>query len=167
MNHLKVYQGSGDLAERLSFFFQQLWSKYDQVIFVGNDSPQVLYPRLKDYVVRSLSYDFSIWPTFDGGFFSLSSKLPIENQIWHSVPYSQNDTAEKMINELKKIGCINIYDPTFDIDFISDLELLAQTETHLNGLSDLQIELIDWSKKIVKKLEVYKLKKQFCQSYGN
>jgi rSAM/selenodomain-associated transferase 1 len=121
-----IPQGSGDLGLRMHTVYRQLIKKYDQVYLIGADSPQLkesIFIKAQD----SLSgfADFTIGPTLDGGFYLFGGKKEIPLSIWQAVPYSQSNTFELLLEQLKPLGQTQFLEKNYDVDFVEDLEKLS------------------------------------------
>ena len=101
--------------------------KHDFVILIGSDSPQ-LSPELILQAAENIKYEEKqcvIGPCDDGGFYLFGSAHQINNEIWTTVKYSQNDTLENLKNNLETY---QIHQLTMqqDVDNADDLEKLRK-----------------------------------------
>ena len=59
---------------------------------------------------------------------------PIDREIWIAVPYSVDDTAERLIAELRRLGETEHFPEQVDVDTWDDLQLLlSELKTTLAG----------------------------------
>jgi uncharacterized protein len=143
----RVYQGEGELGDRLSKVYEELIQKYDAVIILGSDCPHMKRDVLYSTVDHFLNgpEEFVMGKSLDGGFYIFGGACRLFTDIWTSVTYSQSNTAENLSSSLRKIGKVKFLEESFDIDFLSDLE--KYEFINKNKLNKTQLEFIDWVKK--------------------
>ena len=144
-----IYQGEGDLGERLSFIYDELLKKHSFVIFLGADSPQISSEILIQAIECLSSSDFVIGPAEDGGFYLFAGKGPIPKQSWLKVPYSSNHTAEALLDELNLRGSVHQLPSLLDIDTFSDLKRLIIQRCREEKVTVKQRAFFDWAKNLV------------------
>lgn len=147
----RIYQGEGGLGQRLHRVFAELWSRHEQIIFLGADSPHVTLDYLElalPQSVVSINKDtpFYIGLTADGGFYLLSARQNIPESIWTQVKYSVKSTGEDLINRLKEEGAVQVGAALYDIDQVEDLYRLSQENSSLAIWAPEQRQLILWSR---------------------
>jgi len=123
-----LWQGDGPLGARLDKVYSELLQKHGSVLLVGADAPQITASLLlrAAQTVRTQGTPYAIGPARDGGFWLFGGSIPVPSQIWQSVPYSQSDTATRLIGALEPHGAIGWLPTLTDIDRAEDLpELLA------------------------------------------
>ncbi|MGE0633452.1 MAG: TIGR04282 family arsenosugar biosynthesis glycosyltransferase [Pseudobdellovibrionaceae bacterium] len=146
-----IYQGEGDLGERLSFIYDELLKKHSFVIFLGADSPQIL-PDILIQAVESLnSSDFVIGPAEDGGFYLFAGKRPISKQMWLNVPYSSDKTFEILFDNLHQYGRVHELSTLLDIDTFSDLKKFSTQDHREDDFTIKQKALLDWTRSLILK----------------
>jgi glycosyltransferase A (GT-A) superfamily protein (DUF2064 family) len=127
-----VFQGEGDLGERIAKVYTELREKHDVVVLFGADSPHITSSRLLAAITPVVSGQAStcVGPTEDGGFYVLASSLKIPEKIWTSVAYSKTDTLVQLKNvwpatwlEIEK---------DYDVDTLADLTRLAVEDAVFN-----------------------------------
>jgi glycosyltransferase A (GT-A) superfamily protein (DUF2064 family) len=94
----QVWQGEGELGDRLARVYSELKKSYDVVAFLGADSPHLPAERLSQGL-RELVHgqaDTVIGPTEDGGFYFLASRLIVEPHVWKNVTYSTTETLSQL-----------------------------------------------------------------------
>ncbi|MCB0366707.1 MAG: DUF2064 domain-containing protein [Bdellovibrionaceae bacterium] len=143
----RLGQGEGSLGARLSHVFDQLWQEHEQVIFVGNDSPQVSLEVWQELLQESQNYSYYLGLTEDGGFYFLSARKNIPPSVWNKISYSQSTTARALMGELKVLGSVGSGFMSYDVDEGSDLARLAR-ENRVGGLLPEQIDLINWAQEM-------------------
>jgi rSAM/selenodomain-associated transferase 1 len=143
-----IYTGEGDLGERQHHIYQYLLAKYQRVILIGADSPQLCARHLNDAITALDNHQFALGPAVDGGYYLLAGRAPIAKDIWTSVTYSSADTAEQLLARLP--SKVALLDCITDVDTIEDLAVLERelrVEKPLNGASK---KLIDHILKTIK-----------------
>jgi glycosyltransferase A (GT-A) superfamily protein (DUF2064 family) len=126
-----IYTGEGGLGERQHHIYQTLLAKYQRVILIGADSPQLSSRHLNNAIeaLENHSLDnnsFALGPAVDGGYYLLAGRAPIARDIWTNVKYSAADTAEQLLSQLPSKTAL--IEPITDVDTIDDL---ARVESEL------------------------------------
>ncbi len=141
-----IYQGEGDLGDRMHQVYQFLCKKYSHTFLLGSDSPQIM-PEVLIKAIAALKdgNDFVIGPALDGGFYLLGGSKAIPLNVWKNTPYSDPNTMDIFVNNLNPYGKIFFTGPTFDVDTEKDMHLLQQTlqRNKKKGLSS-QNKLLEW-----------------------
>jgi len=139
-------QGEGDLGDRLAAVFEQLFSSYDSVIFIGSDSPQLSPTQINGAIdlLEAGKDDFVIGPAADGGYYLLGANQNIPRATFKQVPYSSDKTCAIMLEELATLGTTAILPTQFDVDTVEDLIQLEQDLANLESPSNSQINLRKW-----------------------
>lgn len=140
----RIYQGSGDLGDRLAHVYEELITKYNGVIFLGSDCPHIK----KDVLDNCLDHfatgqkEFILGKCADGGFYLFGGSCRLFSGIWTTVSYSEPTTANQLLNSLSKIGPVKLIEESFDIDNYQDLENYHHIDK--KKLSENQREFIVW-----------------------
>lgn len=143
-----VFQGNGELGERLSHVYGDLLREYDFVLLIGADCPQMPW----QYIIEAASFlrdggnRFVIGPAIDGGFYLFGGNVPLSEKLWTSVPYSQSNTTVELMREIRALGEIRELLSLVDIDTIDDLQALAGEGRDNAGLLPSQRRVIEWSR---------------------
>lgn len=142
-----IYQGSGQLGERLATIYSKLQKKHKRVFLIGADLPHLDYRTLlrAQFKLKS-STEYVLGETDDGGFYLFGGRGIIERAIWNSIPYSSEETSSTLIQKLGKSN-FTLLDKNFDIDYKKDLERLLTME--FENLLPEQLEVINWLKPIL------------------
>jgi rSAM/selenodomain-associated transferase 1 len=119
-----IYTGEGDLGERQHHIYQYLLAKYQRVILIGADSPQLCARHLNDAITALDNHQFALGPAVDGGYYLLAGRAPIAKDIWTSVTYSSADTAKQLLARLP--SKVALLDCITDVDTIDDLAVLER-----------------------------------------
>ncbi len=121
----RCLQGVGTLGERLAHVFRELFERYDIVIFIGGDSPQ-LRPQVFLETISALQEgkDFVLGPTEDGGYYLFAARKDIPHSVWVDTPYSAANTYTEFKRRLDVLGLVRELKEDFDVDEVSDLSRL-------------------------------------------
>lgn len=126
-----VGQGGGGLGERLAQVYDALRARYERVLFIGADAPQ-LAPSLLADAVRCLTptaagggHDFVLGPAEDGGFYLFGGRRPLPRAVWTEVPYSDPGTLAALAPRLAARGTLTMLPAAFDVDTADELARLG------------------------------------------
>ncbi|TAL85661.1 MAG: DUF2064 domain-containing protein [Rhodanobacter sp.] len=120
-------QGEGDLGVRMHQVYTELQARHGRVLLIGADVPQ-LTPDLLLAALALLDDEatpYVLGNAFDGGFWLVGGRAPIERGLWVGVPYSQADTAARFRHALTAHGGIASVSTLHDVDDAADLPALA------------------------------------------
>lgn len=139
-----IYQGKGELGDRLATVYSALQREHEGVFLMGADLPHIEYQTILQGHLELLASDkFILGETEDGGFYLFGGKRPIEKSVWTSVEYSSEKTSAELVKILGKENFIFL-GKKFDIDFVEDLRKLGLYKTE--GMLAQQIEVIEAAK---------------------
>ncbi len=142
-----LYTGEGGLGERQHHIYQRLLAKYQRVILIGADSPQLSSSHLNDAIEAldiygSDSTSFALGPAVDGGYYLLAGRAAIARDIWTNVTYSAADTGEQLLSQLPSKTAL--LEPITDVDTIEDISALKRELPAENFRNKGQEILIDY-----------------------
>ncbi len=127
-NHLRIFQGSGSLGQKLFNTQEQLFLRHKKVAFIGADLPQIPLDPLLEFSRSPYKNTIQYGPSEDGGFYLYMSDRSFSKNVWQNVEYSSNQTLkqlrEQMIQEDPSIVEQNLLPKFQDVDEISDLKSL-------------------------------------------
>jgi uncharacterized protein len=134
-----VWQGTGELGDRLEHVHNELRTRHELVLLIGADAPQICGADLAAAVaaLRDPATPFALGRASDGGFWLLGSRADIPRRSWQSVRYSDSRTAAQLSAVLGTFGNIAHLSQLTDVDTAGDLPQLSR---ELAGLSDLLAE---------------------------
>lgn len=142
---LCLWQGDGGLGERMAHIYQALLVKYDFVILVGADIPQMTAADLleaSDWLIHKEQSRLVFAPSVDGGFWAFGGNCNIPQNIWTDVIYSEADTGAQFFNRIEPLGDIKTLNLLRDVDEVSDLLPLRDDLLNLSETLPEQHELI-------------------------
>lgn len=145
----RIYQGEGDLGQRLSCIHDQLFNRFDIVYFIGADSPHLSVTFLKNSILdfsQERSSSFQLGEALDGGFYLLGMKSKIPSRVWTSITYSSDTTSKQLKEKILNIGAIAEIKKEFDVDIYEDLLHYKENNFEIIDATNEQIELIKWLK---------------------
>ncbi|WP_417382653.1 TIGR04282 family arsenosugar biosynthesis glycosyltransferase [Gimesia sp.] len=143
-----IDQGTGGLGARLAHVQQQLLASFDFVIFLGADTPQLpvnlLHEAVEFLALESDTPQFVIGPACDGGFYLFGSQIALDSKIWLNVPYSIENTACVLREQIQELGEIHLLPELSDVDTIQDLPLVARQLSTGEGWLEEQRQVLNW-----------------------
>ena len=137
-----LYTGEGGLGERQHHIYQRLLAKYQRVILIGADSPQLSSKHLNNAIEALQSNSFALGPAVDGGYYLLAGRAAIARDIWTNVTYSAADTGEQLLSQLPSKTAL--LEPITDVDTIEDISALKHELPAENFRNNGQKILVDY-----------------------
>ena len=137
-----LYTGEGGLGERQHHIYQTLLAKYQRVILIGADSPQLSSRHLNNAIEALQSNSFALGPAVDGGYYLLAGRAAIARDIWTNVTYSAADTGEQLLSQLPSKTAL--LEPITDVDTIEDISALKRELPAENFRNNGQKILVDY-----------------------
>lgn len=144
-----IWQGSGELGDRLFHTQDQLLGCYDDIFFIGGDSPQICIGDFLDASRLLKQNEFVLAPTEDGGFWLYGSKKHLNRSVWKSIEYSRADTYCMFFEKLEDLGRVSSLKKRTDVDFYTDLENLSSELDKESHLSKEKQDLFNWIKELI------------------
>lgn len=114
-----LHTGEGGLGERQHHIYETLLARYERVLLIGADAPQLSPSHLKQAVAALNRSAFVVGPARDGGYYLFGGRLSLDRSVWTSVPWSTSTTLERLVSALPSA-------PSFlpmltDVDRVGDL----------------------------------------------
>ncbi|MCC5815809.1 MAG: TIGR04282 family arsenosugar biosynthesis glycosyltransferase [Leptospira sp.] len=128
----EVYiQGKGDLGEKMSLAFEEIFSQtpyfgFSQnkpfpVAIIGTDCPDISATILQECFVQLADSDISIGPAIDGGYYLLGMRQ-FHPEVFENVEWSSNRVLKQTIQNIKSKNLLYTELPVLkDIDRVDDL----------------------------------------------
>ena len=142
----RIWQGEGELGDRLHQVYAELKEKHDAVILIGSDSPQLASTQILNAIEHGKTSEFVFGPATDGGFFLCLGQKSLAKEIWTRVSYSAADTLGRLADQLSPLGKIAYLPVMSDVDEESDLPILLGEFAEEAKLTASQVVLRDWVK---------------------
>lgn len=120
-----IYQGEGNLGERLHFVHEQLIRRFGTAIVIGADSPEMdpnVIVSAANYLLEGAQSCFVMGNTPDGGFYLFGSNRSLSKEMWTSISYSEDTTARQLRNVVSSLGTVVELPPCADVDYLEDLQ---------------------------------------------
>ncbi len=123
----RLHTGEGGLGERLCHVYNTLLAQHDFVLLLGMDSPQNTVANLLAAAAYLRTPDsLVLGPAHDGGFYLLGGNTPIAREQWLAVPYSADDTLEKLRAQMTQPAQrMHALPALTDVDTQADLQRLV------------------------------------------
>ncbi|OGQ07129.1 MAG: hypothetical protein A3G32_08975 [Deltaproteobacteria bacterium RIFCSPLOWO2_12_FULL_40_28] len=139
----RVWQGNGDLGERLHHVYSTLYFVHGRVILIGADAPQLSQDALLEthHLLKDKN-KFVIGPARDGGFYLFGGAKALPQHVWNSVAYSQPSTCDELVTKIKSYGEVAYLPTLTDVDVYEDLPNL-KSELQ-NSQMPTQMEMMNW-----------------------
>jgi glycosyltransferase A (GT-A) superfamily protein (DUF2064 family) len=117
--------------------------RYQQVIVIGSDSPQLTADRLQQAIRALEKEQFIVGPALDGGCYLFAGRSHLSQAFWTQINYSRVDTCDKLLAALPVKA--RLLAPMTDMDRIEDLPQLHRELTALgSAISPQQRALVSW-----------------------
>ena len=139
----RVWQGNGDLGERLHHVYSTLYFVHGRFILIGADAPQLSQDALLEthHLLKDKN-KFVIGPARDGGFYLFGGAKALPQHVWNSVAYSQPSTCDELVTKIKSYGEVAYLPTLTDVDVYEDLPNL-KSELQ-NSQMPTQMEMMNW-----------------------
>lgn len=118
----KIWTGDGELGTRLHQVFSTFKTKYENVILVGTDSPQLSSFNLIHAADVFKQSNAVIMPAHDGGYCLFGANFEIARETWEGVPYSASNTSAEFLKLLN--SDVETLAPHADLDEIDDMKVV-------------------------------------------
>lgn len=127
----RIWQGEGDLGDRLNTVHAMLCREHEVVVLVGADTPQITVELLQESIdaVGRPDTPYALGRASDGGFWIFASRQAVPASVWTSVRYSRCYTATQLSVALRPLGGIAELPARTDVDTGADLRV-ARLELH-------------------------------------
>ncbi len=141
-NFNRIYTGLGNLGDRQHHVYSELLDKYDRVLLIGGDAPQISQAIINDAVSELDDHDFVIGAARDGGYYLFGGSKGLRKDIWKSIPWSASITRARLIDALPS--------KPYELSLLSDVDIRRDLLQALNEMPDIlnidQENMIKWIK---------------------
>lgn len=139
-----LWQGTGGLGQRLHHVYTELQSRYERILLIGADAPQISTELLQQALDALQHAPFVLGPSSDGGFWLFGGREPIDEAVWRAVRYSNADTADSLRAALTTRGQVASLPELTDLDRVEDLPALHAALIAHDTLLPQQRRLLEW-----------------------
>lgn len=127
-----IYTGPGCLGQRQHQVYDRLLQRYQRVILIGSDSPQLTADRLQQAIEALRNEQFVVGPALDGGYYLFAGKGQLSQSFWTNLTYSRADTCDNLLAALPAKA--SLLTPITDLDTQEDLPQLHRELTALGAV---------------------------------
>jgi len=123
-NFPTVFQGVGDLGERLSCVYGWGMKAFGKIAIIGSDSPQIpldVFIKAEKELNEAKGPHFVFGPAYDGGFYFVAGNKELKENVWLDIPYSSGNAGEKLLEKLRREGAVTLLPTIRDLDTVLDL----------------------------------------------
>lgn len=123
--YIKKAQQGGDLGERMSAAFHELFNEaYKRIVIIGSDCPELTAVHIREAFEFLKWGDAVIGPAFDGGYYLLGLRVFIE-EVFMDKSWSTDSVFAGTISDFEKLGLnYKVLDSLHDLDRPEDLRLI-------------------------------------------
>ena len=136
-----MHTGEGDLGDRQKNVYTHLLDRFQNVILIGADTPQISAMHFEQTIKHLQTNPYVFGPANDGGYYLFGGCRQFDKNIWDKVPWSAENTLKVFKNLLA--GKPELLAPLTDIDTLDDLDpVLSQMPENTNSAQDALIKYI-------------------------
>lgn len=139
-----LWQGEGELGQRMARIYARLQSAYREVLLIGADTPQITAEHLHRALHALQTAPFVLGPARDGGFWLFGGRRAVLEATWTTVHYSRADTATQFVAAVSRYGEVARLDTLADADSADDLPHVHAALTRLPAPLSRQRTLGAW-----------------------
>ena len=121
--HLHIQEGR-DLGERMWNAYQEVSPSWDQVVFLGSDSPSMPLSRIEEALMHLEHFPVVAGPVEDGGYYLLALAEP-RRELFYDIRWGTSVVLEQTLSKLGTGECF-LLAPWYDVDTESDLDRLER-----------------------------------------
>ena len=96
----RIPQGEGDLGARMRYVSESMLTRFDAVLLLGADTPQITSADIVATAHALQSSQHVIGPSVDGGFWLFATRGDVPETAWSTTPWSRSDTAARFCDAL-------------------------------------------------------------------
>ncbi|KRQ85797.1 2-phospho-L-lactate guanylyltransferase [Caloramator mitchellensis] len=122
-DYIKLYPQQGEtIGDRMYNSAEFILQKYDKVLIIGSDVPEITSEVILDSFDKLKRYDIVIGPTYDGGYYLIGLKK-IKKQIFNNeIRWGCESVFESTLNYIKECSLsYELVPKCYDIDTKEDL----------------------------------------------
>ncbi|MCI0332882.1 MAG: DUF2064 domain-containing protein [Planctomycetes bacterium] len=149
----RLYQGTGNLGDRLGRVFIDLGRRHETVVATGGDSPQISPDIIREaFSILRLDSGLTahvLGRCHDGGFYLVGTNRHLPLDTWCDVPYGTGDAADRLAENLVKHGEIVELPALTDVDQAENLVILKDELNAVPNPSPEQLAILKWITELV------------------
>lgn len=137
-NSRLAYQPSGDLGQRIDWFFREAAGQdAKHIVLIGSDSPDLPDAIIKSAFQKLQEVDVVISPATDGGYVLIGLKQP-QPELFTGIRFSAPTTLHDTLAAASQQGLtVELLQPWYDIDVVENLgTLLPLQQLKGSGAAD-------------------------------
>ena len=120
-DEVHLQQGSG-LGERMKNAFEFLLNRYEQVVLIGSDLPDLSAQLLQKAFELLQENDLVLGPALDGGYYLIALRAP-QPQLFEDITYSNAHVLKRTLAIAKASHLsVGLLEPLRDLDTFEDLK---------------------------------------------
>ena len=121
-----IPQSRGDLGERMSQAFQQLFARGHRLaIIIGGDLPTLPLSRLRAAFSALEQKPVVLGPSLDGGYYLIGLQAP-QPELFDGIAWGTPQVLEQTVHRLNRLGLeAECLEPWYDVDTVDDLRFLV------------------------------------------
>lgn len=135
-----LYTGEGGLGERQHHIYQTLSEKYNNVLLIGADAPQLSALMIEKSIAALKDHNFVVGPAHDGGYYLFGGRTTIDENIWTETTYSITTTRDDLTAKLPSKPFL--LPPLTDVDTQNDL--ISMLNEIPKNMSVEQKNIVEW-----------------------
>ncbi|MDN5567103.1 MAG: TIGR04282 family arsenosugar biosynthesis glycosyltransferase, partial [Psychrobacter sp.] len=118
-------QAEGDLGLRMLTASQNALEKFENVILIGTDCPDLMNEQIQSAALQLEQYDITMIPAVDGGYVLLGLKQ-VDAHLFSNMTWSVSDVAAVTQQRVEDLNwSLAQSEPLADIDEPDDLQYLS------------------------------------------
>ena len=121
-----ISQSRGDLGERMSQAFQELFARGHRLaVILGGDLPTLPLGRLRAAFSALEQRPVVLGPSLDGGYYLIGLQAP-QPELFEGVAWGTPQVLEQTVDRLNRLGLeAECLEPWYDVDTADDLHFLV------------------------------------------
>ena len=144
-NGFSTFHAKGDtLGEKQCFVFDCLLQKYEVVVLIGIDIPQINRALINEAFLKLERAHHVIGTAKDGGFYLLGTRKKIPKTIWNRINWSTAITGKQFVSSLDKKP-LELKELT-DVDYLSDVKAVVKEMPRNMSLG--QQKIVSWIREL-------------------
>lgn len=102
-DHQQTLQPAGDLGQRMATAFQENLKRYEHVVIIGGDDPELQASHLRTALEQLKTYDVVTGPASDGGYYLLGMSAFYQT-LFQDISWSTNVVLKQTLERVAEAG---------------------------------------------------------------